>query len=105
MSIPIPRSRIELAKNGLIGKIRLRSDMAEHEIFDEIRSVFSGPMRGNSFFDFVILQAAGGHSKSLVSPALSDSFKWTASAVAPKNAKVPIYILAQDQLLLVSWYV
>lgn len=103
MSIPIPRSRTELARNGLIGKICLRSDMTECEIFDEIRSVLSVPMRGNHFFDFKILQAAGGHSKSLVNPALSDSFKRTASAVAPKNAKVPIYVLANDELLLVSW--
>ena len=31
-------------------------------------------------------------------PVLSESYKWTASAVAGRNAKVPIYILAEDQL-------
>ena len=29
----------------------------------------------------------------LTIPALSDSFKWTASAIVSKNAKVPLYII------------
>ena len=43
--IAIPKSCANLAKNGLIRKIGLTSNMT---IFDEIRSVFRGPM-GNRF--------------------------------------------------------
>jgi hypothetical protein len=69
--------------------------MSEDDIFDEIRSVFKGPMRGNKFS---ILQGTGGSSKTLVIPSLSSSYQWTASAVAPKNVKTPIYILAREPL-------
>ncbi len=52
--INIPRStedRESLARNGLIGKIRLTTD---REIRKEITSVFSSPMKGDSLFDFKI---------------------------------------------------
>ncbi len=49
-------------------------------------------------FRFKILQPSGGSSKSLSLPVRSTSFKWTASSVAGKNARVPMYILAQDDL-------
>ena len=52
----------------------------------EIRSVFKGPMGNNAD----VLQSTGGGSKSLV-PALSSSYQWTASALAPKNVKTLIY--------------
>ena len=66
---------------------------------DEIRSVFKNPMNNDSLFRFVILQASGGGSKSLNIPVLSSSFRWTASAICPKNStKSPIYILARDKL-------
>ena len=97
-TVPIPRSkemRDILAKNGLIGKVRLLSSMKEKDIMKEIRSVFEVPMRGKEDFPFHILQPSGGNSKSLSIPALSSSFQWTASAVAGKNSKTPIYILAQ----------
>ena len=100
-SISIPRgapTRNYLAKHGLIGKIRLSSEMMEEEIFKEIYSVFADAMNGNPRFDFSILQQAGGTSKSLVIPALSSSYTWTASAVAGRNSKVPIYILAKEEL-------
>ena len=84
-SIPVPRSRNVLASNGLIGKIRVTSEMSESEIFDEIRSVFSQPMNGDPNFRFDVLQSAGGRCKSLVVPSTSESFQWTASAIAPKN--------------------
>ena len=67
-----------LAKNGLIGKIRLTSDMTEDAIF-KIKSVFRGPMGNSDSFDFDVLQSTGGSSKSLAVPSVSDSFKWTAS--------------------------
>ena len=100
-SIKIPRKSSErdyLARSGLIGKIRLSSKMTEDEIFREIRSVFQEPMQNDSMFEFKVLQLAGGNSKSLIIPSLSRSFKWTASAVAGRNAKTSIYILAQDTL-------
>ena len=96
--IAIPKgsaARDNLAKKGLIGKIRLVSSMKEGEIFNEIRSVFRGPMDHNETFLFDILQVTG---TSLMIPAVSSSYKWTASAVAGKNAKVPIYIIAGEEL-------
>ena len=104
-TIKIPRKSSEreiLATNGLIGKIRLSSEMTEREIENEIRSVFKGPMQNNPLFDFEILQMAGGNSKSLIIPSVSSSFKWTASAVAGRNAKSPIYILALDTLKVIN---
>lgn len=101
-TIKIPRGtgiRDYLANNG---KIRLTSDMDEKAIFDEIRSVFRTPMNDCHLFDFSILQQTGGASKSLTVPAVSSSFKWTASAVAGKNAKVPIYIIAREDLKVCS---
>ena len=82
-TIKIPKTRTEL------GKIRLTSNMTEQMIFDEIRSVFHEPMGGSTAFAFSILQPMGGTSKSLAIPSLSDSFKWTASAIVPKNSKGP----------------
>ena len=99
--IQIPRKRTArefLAANKLIGKIRLTSAMSEDEIMDEIRSVFSVPMDSDPLFRFKILQSSGGGCKSLNVPVVSASYKWTAGAVAGKNAKVPIYILAMDRL-------
>ena len=103
-AIKIPKSRMDLAKNGLIGKIRLTSMMTEEMIFDEIRSVFRGPMNGNTEFLFEVLQPMGGTSKCLAIPSLSNSFKWTASAIVPKNAKSPLYILAKEPLVEVLRY-
>lgn len=99
--IKIPRKqcvREFLAANSLIGKIRLTSAMSEEEIMDEIRSVFEVPMDRDKLFRFKILQPSGGSSKSLSAPVRSASFTWTASSVAGKNTRVPIYILAQDEL-------
>lgn len=101
-TIAIPKSRAELGKNGLIGKIALDSSMSEDEIFNEIRSVFRGPMNHNNNFAFKVLQTMGGSNKSLTIPAVSHSFKWTASTIVPKSNKVPIYILAREPLVKVS---
>ena len=87
-----------LGHNGLMGKIRLSSSMSEEMIMDEIRSVFRRPMKDRDNFMFTILQPSGGSSKSLSIPALSSSYKWTTGAVAGKNSKIPIYILAEDPL-------
>lgn len=100
-NIPIPRRSAVcemLAKNGLIGKIHLVSTMNEEAIMREIQSVFNNAMQNNEEFTFQILQPAGGVCKSLIIPSLSHSFSWTASAVAGRNAKNPICILALDEL-------
>ena len=76
--------------------------MNEDMIFDEIRSVFKGPMNDNKEFPFAVLQPMGGSSKCLAIPSLSSSFRWTASAIVPKNAKSPLYILAKESLVEVS---
>ena len=52
----------------------------------------------NDQFQFTILQTSEGDSKSLMIPELSSSYRWTATAIAGRNAKVPIYILADDEL-------
>ena len=65
---------------------------------NEIRSVFSGPMDDDRMFRIKILQPSGGGSKSLTIPQVSASFRWTASAIVGKNAKMPVYILADDDL-------
>ena len=67
-------------------------------MFDEIRSVFHSPMNDNSDFQFTILQSSGGDSRTLMVPELSDSYRWTAGSLAGRNAKTPIYILANDDL-------
>ena len=87
-----------LASNNLIGKIRLDSSMREEDIMQEITSVFSLPMDKDPLFRFQVLHTSGGGSKSLSIPVVSASFKWTARAVAGNNSKVPIYILAQEEL-------
>lgn len=86
-----------------MGKIQLHSGMSEFEIFEEIRSVFHTPMRDNDDFQFKILQSSGGDSRSLMVAELSASYKWSASAVAGKVAKTPIYILAEDNLHVSLW--
>ena len=99
--IGIPRKkdvRHFLAVNKLVGKIQLRSDMEETDIFDEIWSVFRVPMDHDDEFQFTILQPSGGDSRSLMVPELSHSYQWTSGAIAGRNAKTPIYILAEDQL-------
>ena len=99
--IPIPRRKNDrqfLIANKLIGKVQRTSDMDEHDIFQEMRSVFRTPMGYDDRFRFTILQTSGGDSKSLMVPELSCSYKWTASAIAGRNAKMPIYVLAEDEL-------
>ena len=73
--------------------------MDEADIFEEIRSVFRVPMYDDNRFEFQILQSSGGDSRNLVIPELSSSYKWTAAAIAGRNAKAPIYILAVDELM------
>ena len=88
--IKIPRSKASrefLARNGLIGKISLKSSMTEDELMSEIRSVFYGQMDKEKFFQFSILQPSGGGSKTLSVPSVLSSFKWSASSIAGKNTR------------------
>ena len=104
-SIPYPRGKMRamLGREGLIGKVHLTSVMTIEEVKQEIRSVFQGPMGGKATFNFTFLQATGGSSRSLSVPSVSSSFEWTAQQVAKLgNQRNTIYILAEDELTLVS---
>ena len=99
--IDIPRKRHirqKLAINKLVGKIQVNSSMTQSDIFMEVRSVFRTPMNSDDCFRFKVLQSSGGDSRNLVIPELSSTYRWTASAFVSKNAKIPIYILAVDDL-------
>ena len=99
IKIPKKKSVREfLAINKLIGKIQLNSAMREEEIFAEIRASFRRPMNEDDSFRFKILQPSGGDARCLMIPEVSESYKWSAGAVAGRNAKIPIYILAEDEL-------
>ena len=54
--IPIPRGkkRLDLNKKGLVGKIRLTSDMDEDEVKEQICSVFADRMNNNCKFPFKV---------------------------------------------------
>ena len=82
---------------GLIGKLHLSTEMSVEEVQREIRSVFCRAMDNRDDFPFVFLQPTGVGSRSLTIPAVSASFMWTAQQVA--RLKTPIYILAQDELV------
>ena len=84
---------------GLIGKIRLSSDMNEDDVKREVCSVFQGPMGNDLNFPFVFLQAAGEGSKTLVIPSVSSTYRWTAQQVSRlAGQKGNIYILAQADM-------
>ncbi len=87
-----------LVRNKLVGKLKILSSMDEEEVFYEIRSIFRKPMRGDESFQFKILQPCGGDSRSLMLPEVSETYRYTAGAVAGRNAKTPVYILAEDPL-------
>jgi len=98
--LPIPRgnkARQYLARHGLLGKITLTSDMNESQIMSEIYAIFKDSF-GRDKSSFSILQPTGGFSKSLTIPRVGSLFKWSASSVAGKNPKVPVYILANEPL-------
>lgn len=96
INIPRGKNRVKLGKQGLIGKIRLRDDMIQEEIFQEIRSVFSRPMRNNDEFPFTFLQNTGGGAKTLTPVQTSSNWLWTAQQVARLGGQGAIYILADD---------
>lgn len=99
ISIPRGKERERLGQNGLIGKVRLTSDMSEEEIFSEIRTVFCKAMGNDSNFPFTVLQPTGSGCKTLSIPSTSASFLWTAREICG-SAKNVIYIMAGATLQL-----
>ena len=100
-SIPYPRGkyRAELGSMGLIGKIRLSSDMDEGDVRSEIRSVFKFAMGHDPNFPFVFLQSTGDGCKTLVIPAQSSNFQRNGQQVARLGGqKNTVYILAQADM-------
>ena len=70
--------------------------MTEADIIHKIQSVFRNSMdidnRVDHEFQFKILQSSGGDSI----PELSNSYRWSASAVAGRNAKSPIMFMLKN---------
>lgn len=98
-AIPRKETRADLGSKGLIGKLRL---MSEVEILNEIRSVFSIPMRSNPEFPFMFLQRCGPGSNALTAPSLSSSFSWTAKEVIRLAGQGCLYIKAESDLYFVK---
>lgn len=99
-AIPRKESRAFLASQGLIGKIRLSSDMDEDEILREIRSVFSVAMAYDTTFPITLLQWCGSGVNALAVPSLSQSFAWTAREVIRLAGQGCIYVKAEKELIL-----
>ena len=101
--IPFPRgkTRALLARNCLIGKLHISSEMSESDVFCEMRSVFKDAMQGDPNFPFKLLQPTGEGSRSLAIPPVSDTFHWTAQQVSKLGgSRGCIYILAEAELRL-----
>lgn len=97
-AIPRKDTRANLAASGLIGKVRLSSDMDEGDIMTEIQSVFSAPMGFDEDFPFTLLQRCGPGLNSLMTPSLSTSFSWTAKEIIKMAGQGCIYIKADCEL-------
>ena len=90
-SIPRGGTRADL---GLVGKVRLTSDMLEHEILEEIRSAFAEPMSNNPNFQFVFLQTSGAGSNTLTIPSVSASYR-TSKELVKMAGQGCLYIKAE----------
>lgn len=102
-NIPYPRGRFraKLAKNGLIGKVHLSSDMSVDDVAQEICSVFQKALGEDTKFQY--LQATGGTNRSLSVPSVSSSFQWTAQQVAKLgNQRNTIYIMTENDVELLD---
>ena len=103
ISFPRGDYRNYLGRCGLIGKVRLTSEMTEEMVQSEIRSVFSQAMGGNTQFPFSYLQPTGGGCKSLMMPAVSSCFQWSPQQVARlAGQRGAVYILAESDLRLLN---
>ena len=97
-AIPRSETRATLASSGLIGKVRLSSDMSQDQILTEIRSVFSAEMNENQNFPISFLQRSGQGSNSLTVPSISNSYQWSAKEVVRMAGQGCIYIKAEARL-------
>ena len=96
---PRGKYRANLGKAGLIGKVRIKSDMSPSEVLDKIRSVFRVQMGNRRDFPFEFLQPTGCGSYALTIPNVSSLFDWTPQQVAKlSSSKGSIFILAKDKL-------
>ena len=98
--IPYPRGRYRefLGHQGLVGKIRLMSNMTAEDVVSEIHSVFQGAVKKSSF-PFTFLQPTGCGSRSLTVPSVSSQFVWTPQQVAKLGAnKGTVYIMLEEEL-------
>ena len=98
-NFPRGKVRIELGKQGLIGKVCLQSWMSEDDIRAEIYSCFKKPFFEDPQFPFKYLQSAGAGAKSLIVPAVGDNFQWSAKQVAQMGGSRAVYIWAQKALM------
>ena len=98
ITIPRGKRHAELGRQGLIGKIRLSSDMTEEEIMREIHSVFAKQMKNDMEFPFTFLQCTGGGAKTLTPAQVSPSWTWTAQQVVSLGGQGSIYILANVEV-------
>ncbi len=97
ISTPRGRQRSHLAEMGLQGKVTVSSDMTEEAVLQEIQSVFSGIIEDDEQFSFKFLQITGAGNKTLTTPRLSASFRWTAQEVS-KLGKSCICIISDKKL-------
>jgi len=99
ISFPRGKYRATLGKAGLIGKVRIKSDMTVSDVQNEIRSTFKVQMGSRRDFPFEFLQPTGSGTSSLTIPNVSNLFDWTPQQVAKlSSAKGSIYILAKEKL-------
>ena len=98
--IPFPRgkSRLTLAKLGLIGKVTLTTDMLEGDIRREICGVFNAAFGGDLLFPFKFLQSVGCGSRCLTVPCTAPSFQWSVKDIIAAAGKNAIYILAEKDI-------
>ncbi len=96
--IPRKETRANLGSRGLVGKVRLSTDMSQEEILSEIRSVFSEAMNNNTNFPITFLQRSGTGSNSLTVPSLSSSYQWSAKEVVRMAGQGCIYVKAEASL-------
>ena len=70
---------------GVVGKIRLTSNVSLSEVENEIKSVFDGPMGAGHDFSFQFLQSTGFRSRTIAIP----SFNWSVQQVAKLSNLFP----------------
>ena len=96
---PRGKYRAVLGKVGLIGKVRITSEMTPSEVLNEIRSAFWAQMNNKEDFQFEFLQPTGCGSYALTIPNVSQQFSWSSQQVAKlSTTKGTIYILAKEKL-------